>query len=118
MTIQDTTRVIYLIHTAYPSDRKTTDKELADRVTLWSVFFRDYEAETVERAVKAWIVSQSFMPTPKEIKEACGTLGKLGYKLAGAHYIPDEITETDPETEARLAALWDSIQETAREADS
>ena len=117
MTIQETAKIIYMIHTAYPADRKATAQELADRIDLWAVFFADYPAQDVERAVKAWIVSQSFMPTPKEIKEACGTLGKLGHKLAGAHYIPDEITETDPETEARLAALWDSIQETAREAD-
>lgn len=117
MTIQETTRVIYLIHMAYPSDRKTTDKELADRVTLWSVFFRDYEAETVERAVKAWITSQNFMPTPKEIKEACDTLRRLGCQIKAAHFIPDDTKETDPETEARLSAFWDSMMKTANEAN-
>lgn len=117
MTIQETAKIIYMIHTAYPSDRKATAEELADRIDLWAVFFNDYKARDVERAAKAWILSQNFMPTPKEIKNACDTLSRLGQKLAGAQYIPEEITESDPETDARLSKLWQSIQETANEAD-
>lgn len=117
MTIQESAKVVYMIHTAYPTDRKATADDLADRIDLWAVFFADYSAQEVERAVKAWIRSQTFMPTTKEIKQACDIFRKLGQKLAGAHYIPEEITANDPQTDARLAALWQSIQETANEAD-
>ena len=117
MTIQESAKVIYMIHTAYPTDRKATAQELADRIDLWAVFFSDYTAAEVERAAKAWIRSETFMPTPREIKEACDVFRKLGRKLADAHFIPDEITETDPQTEKRLKTLWQEIQKTANEVD-
>lgn len=119
MTIQESAQVVYMIHTAYPADRKATAEELADRIDLWAVFFADYTAPEFERAVKAWILSQAFMPTPKEIKEACDIFRRLGQKLAGAHFIPHAITDTDkdPETEKWLETLWQEIQETANEVD-
>ena len=115
MTIQESAKVVYMIHTAYPADRKATAEELADRIDLYAVFFADYSAQEVERVAKAWIRSQNFMPTTKEIKEGCDLFRKLGRKLADAHYIPDAIT--DPETEKKLDALWHDIQKTAYEAD-
>lgn len=117
MTIQEAAKIVYMIHTAYPADRKATAQELADRIDLWAVFFSGYTLQEVERTVKAWIVSENFMPTPKEIKDGCDILRKLGQKITAAHFIPDDIQDTDAETEARLSRLWDSIQETAREAD-
>lgn len=115
MTIQEAAKVIYMIHTAYPADRKATAEELADRMDLWAVFFADYTAQEVEQAVKAWILAQSFMPTPKEIKESCDTCRKLARHLAGACFITGEgeLTEDD----AKILALFESIQDTANEAD-
>ena len=117
MTIQEAAKVIYMIHTAYPADRKATAEELADRMDLWAVFFADYTAQEVERAVKAWIRTQSFMPNTNEIKAACDLNRKLSRKLSAAQFIPDDTGPTDPETEARLDALWAFIQDTANEAD-
>lgn len=116
MTIQEAAKVIYMIHTAYPADRKATAEELADRMDLWAVFFADYTAQEVERAVKAWILNSSFMPNPNEIKTTCDIQRKLARKLESARVIPGD-TPTDPKTEARLDALWASIQDTANEAD-
>lgn len=115
MTIQETAKIIYMIHTAYPADRKATAEELADRIDLWAVFFRDYTVQEVQEAAQAWIISQTFMPTPKEIKESCDTCRKLARHLAGACLITGEgeLTEDD----AKILALFDSIQETANEAD-
>ena len=116
MTIQEAAKVVYMIHTAYPADRKATAEELADRIDLWGVFFADYTAAEVTRAAKAWIKSRSFMPNPNEIKAACDIQRKLARKLESARVIPDD-TPTDPKTEAKLDALWASIQETANEAN-
>lgn len=118
MTIQEAAKVIYMIHTAYPADRKATAEELADRMDLWAVFFADYTLEEVAQAVKDWIGASPYMPTPKEIKDACDTWRKLARHISGAVFITgDDTGPTDPETEARLDALWASIQDTANEAD-
>lgn len=111
MTIQESAKVIYMIHTAYPADRKTTAEELADRMDLWAVFFADYTAQEVERAVKAWIQTQSFMPNTNEIRAACDLNRKLSRKLSVAHFIPDDSETTDPELEKRLDDLWQEIAE-------
>lgn len=118
MTIQEAAKVVYMIHTAYPADRKATAEELADRIDLWGVFFADYSADEVMKATKAWILGSPYMPNPNEIKTACDTWRKLARHISGAVFITgDDIQETDPETDARLEALWASIQETANEAD-
>lgn len=116
MTIQEAAKVVYMIHTAYPADRKATVEELADRIDLWGVFFADYSADEVMQATKAWILASSYMPTPKEIKEACDTRRKLSKHLANAFYITGD-EPIDPKTEAKLDALWASIQDTTNEAD-
>ena len=52
MTVQASYQIVYMIHTAYPSDSKATAEELAERINLYAVFFADYPAETVRTAAQ------------------------------------------------------------------
>ena len=51
MTMQEAARVVQMIHTAYPADRKTSAEELADRIDMWAVFFADTPAYIVNKVV-------------------------------------------------------------------
>ena len=110
MTIQEATRVVYLIHAAYPQDRNAKEAELLDRIDLWAVFFADKPAALVDRAVKAWIKSSSFMPTPEEINKACETLAKLERTIKDAGYI-HQIPEPSPEVQEQLDRLIEFLLE-------
>lgn len=87
MTVQESYQIVYMIHTAYPSDSKATAQDLAERVNLFAVFFADYPAETVRTASRGWIANNKWMPTPHDIKDACDMLLKLGKNLADAKEI-------------------------------
>lgn len=118
MTIQESAKVIYMLHTAYPADRKATAEELADRIDLWAVFFADYTAQEVERATKAWILGSPFMPNPNEIKARCDTWRKTARLLSNAKWITPDGPEPEPSAEdVLLANIWDSVTQTANEAD-
>ncbi len=108
MTMQETARIVQMIHTAYPVDRKATAEELADRIDLWSVFFADTPAYIVNKVVMAWIKTSNFMPNVEEIGEACKIQKQLDEKLSQAGLV-DQIQIT-PEQEARLEALWESLR--------
>lgn len=116
MTIQDATKIIYMLHAAYHTDRKATENELLDRIDLFSVIFADYDAALVGRVVKGLIKQSRFMPTLEEIKTACDTQRALDAKIAQAGNIHD-ITVT-PEDEARLEALIESIIESEIEEEN
>lgn len=115
MTIQEAARIVQMIHTAYPVDRKATAEELADRIDLWAVYFADYPAELIARVVRAWISSHSFMPLIDEIKNAADVRRRIGQKLADAVFCPDDLKPLPPEEEKRLDALWRDIVETEKE---
>lgn len=104
MTIQEATKVIYMIHAVYPQDRKATEEELLDRIDAWAVFFADYPFPIVDAAVKTWIKSASYMPTPEEIKRACDTRVKFEKLISNAGYI-NEAPDISPEMEAKLDEL-------------
>lgn len=87
MTIQETAKIINLIHSSYASDRKATAEDLADRIDAWAVFFVNEPFEVVLRIVKAWIKSSVYMPTIEQIKAAVDIQIKLDQKLAEAGYI-------------------------------
>lgn len=114
MTIQEATREVYLIHAAYPQDRNAKEAELLDRIDLWAVFFADYPASIVDKAVKSWIKSSSFMPTPEEIKKACDTRVKFETLIENAGYI-SQLPEPTPEVEQMLDDLIKSIIESEEE---
>lgn len=109
MTIQDATKIVYLIHTAYPQDRNATDKDLLDRIDLWAVILADYDVNLVTRVVKAWIKASRYMPNFEEIKKACDIQKALDAKLAEAGNIHD--IKVTPEVKARLEALLESIKD-------
>lgn len=110
MTIQETAKLIYLMHAVYPQDRKTTEAELLDRIDGWSVFFADYPFPIVDAAVKRWIKSSSFMPTPEEIKKACDTRAKFEEIIQGAGYI-NQLPNPSPEVEQMLDRLIEFLIE-------
>lgn len=118
MTIQEAAKVVYMIHTAYPADRKATAEELADRIDLWGVFFADYSADEVMRATKAWILGSPYMPNPNEIKTACDTWKKTARLLSNANYItPDGPEPENDDTADLLSSIWEGVTQTANEAD-
>lgn len=112
MTIQDATKIVYLIHTAYPQDRNATERELLDRIDLWAVILADYDVNLVTRVVKSWIKASRYMPNFEEIKKACDIQKALDAKLAEAGNIHD--IKVTPELEARLDEIWDSVAESER----
>lgn len=114
MTIQEATHIVYLIHAAYPQDRRATEAELLDRIDLWSVFFADYPVAIVDKAVKAWIKSSSFMPSVEEIKKSCDVRRDFERLIADAGYI-SAIPAPSPALEAKLDALIESIIESEEE---
>lgn len=115
MTIQDATKIVYLIHTAYPQDRNATERELLDRIDLWAVILADYDVNLVLGIVKAWIKTSRYMPNFEEIKKACDIRKELDAKIAQAGDI-NAIT-VPPELEARLDEIWDSVTESERIGD-
>ena len=108
MTMQEAARVVQMIHTAYPADRKTSAEELADRIDMWAVFFADTPAYIVNKVVMSWIKNNTFMPTVEEIGKACKIQKEQSEKIAEAGFI-DQIHIT-PEQEARLDALWEDLR--------
>ena len=109
MTVQEATKIVYMLHAAYPQDRKATENDLLDRIDVWAVFFADTEVHIVSKVVNAWIRSQSFMPNIEEIKRACDVQEQLEKHLASAGIIKPE--NCPPEYAARLDALWDALVE-------
>lgn len=95
MTVQESYQIVYMIHTAYPSDSKATAQELAERVNLFAAFFADYPAETVRTAARGWIANNKWMPTPHDIKEACDMLLRLVKNLANAKIISFDTLDDD-----------------------
>ena len=110
MTIQEATRVVYMIHAVYPQDRRATEAELLDRIDAWAVFFADYPFPIVDAAVKSWIKSSAYMPTPEEIKKACDTRAKFEKLISEAGYI-NQIPDPSPAVEAMLDNLIESLIE-------
>ena len=115
MTIQEATKIIYMIHAAYPQDRKATEQDLLDRIDLWSVFFADVEYNTVFKVVKAWIKVKSFLPSIDEIKAAVDIQKQLDKKIAQAGIIKPE--QIPPDIEARLDSLISEIIESEIEGE-
>lgn len=110
MTIQEATRVVYMIHAVYPQDRRATEAELLDRVDLWAVFFAEYPFPIVDAAVKSWIKSSSYMPTPEEIKRACDTRRRFENLIKDAGYI-NQLPDPSPAVEAMLDNLIEFLME-------
>ena len=107
MTIQESARIVHMIHTAYPADRKTSAEELADRIDMWSVAFADTPFYMVSKVVMSWIKTQTFMPNIDEILRACKIQKELAEKISKAGLV-DQIQIT-PEQDAWLDALWESL---------
>ena len=113
MTIQDATKIVYMLHAAFPQDRKATENDLLDRIDVYAVFFADTDARVVYKVVNAWIKSQPFMPNIEELKKACDIQKQIDRHLADAGIIKPE--DLSPELQARLDALWDALTEDAED---
>lgn len=105
--MQEAARIVQMIHTAYPADRKTSAEELADRIDMWAVFFADTPAYIVKKVVMSWIKTQTFMPTIEEIGRACKIQKELDEKIANAGLINN--IHITPEQEKMLDALWKDL---------
>lgn len=110
MTVQESYQIVYMIHTAYPSDSKATAEELAERINLYAVFFADYPAETVRTAAQGWIKYNKWMPTVHDLKAGCDMLLRLGKNLFNAKEIGkdpanDSITDQDLENLCEFVGL-------------
>lgn len=70
MTIQETAKIMTILHTAYPRYyANTTDEEKKAALNLWSTMFADDDYKIIAAAVKAVISTSKFPPTIADIKE-------------------------------------------------
>lgn len=109
MTIQETAKIINLIHSSYSVDRKATAEDLADRIDTWAVFFVTEPYEVVLRVVKAWIKKSVFMPTIEQIKTAVELQIKIDKQLLSAGYV--DFIKLSEEDEATIEGVLEFLNE-------
>lgn len=110
MTVQEAAKVVRMLHTAIPSDRKATEEDLADRIDYYAVLFADYPAALVYRTAFNWTKVSPFMPSPEELKKHCDEWKKLSKHLAEAGVISSFSEPIAPEDAARMQALWEEMR--------
>ena len=85
MTIQETAKIINLLHTAYfHIDRNATVEDLANRIDLWGAVFINYPFEAVFKTANNWIKVNKWLPSVEEIKTASDLYIDLQKKLKEA----------------------------------
>ena len=70
MNLKESIKIVQMLHTAYPQDRKATAAELSQRAQSYQVAFADYEYSVVERAAQFCIMSNKWYPTTRELLDA------------------------------------------------
>ena len=70
MNTKEALKIVNLLHSAYPQDKKATPAELFERATTYSVTMADEDYETVEAAALHIIRTSHWYPNPNEILEA------------------------------------------------
>ena len=67
MKIEESIKIVNMLHAAYPQDRKATREELLARAEAYSVAFADYDVETVRKAAQHCIATNKWHPTTAEL---------------------------------------------------
>lgn len=109
MTIQETAKIVNLLHTAFfHLDKTATVEDLANRIDLWAAEFIEYPYEIVLKVVKAWIKVNKWLPSVNEIIEACDIQLELQKKLEEAGSITALIItkEQEEQMEALLRFVY------------
>lgn len=70
MTIQESIKIVSLLHNSYPQDKKATKEDLAQRAESYHISFADYDYETVKAAAVHCINTSKWHPTTKELLDA------------------------------------------------
>ena len=70
MTLKESIKIVQMLHSAYPQDRKATAAELSQRAQSYNVAFADYEYSIVERAAQYCIMTNKWYPTTRELLDA------------------------------------------------
>lgn len=108
MSIQESAKIVNLLHTAYfHLERTITVEELANRIDLWAAEFINYPYEVVNAVSRAWIRKEKWLPSVEEIKAAADLQLSLQKKLMEAGYISDLVLTA--EEEAIAEAIWNSV---------
>lgn len=118
MTVQEAARIVRMLHTSVPSDRKATEEERADRIEYYAAYFADYPGELVYRVAFNWTKTSPFMPAPEELKKACDQWKKLSGHLQSAGVIASFMDPISPEDAARMDALWDEMRRAEEEGEN
>ncbi len=121
MTIQEATKIVYMIHAAYPQDRKATEAEIIARVQLYAAEFADYKAEIVTEAARHLIRTSKYIPSTAELIRAAQRFNALGIQQPRAHRemieshasSNGEITDEDRARALRVLAWLYEDEETA-----
>ena len=105
MNIEESIKIINLLHGAYPQDKKATRAELFQRAETYHIAFIDYDYLTVERAARHCIATRKWMPTTAELLEEV----KRAYLTKATTVTP--ITTAKPVDDERLDEWLDAFCE-------
>ena len=67
MNIEESVKIVNLLHNAYPQDKKATRSDLFQRAETYHIVFADYDHPTVERAARHIIATSKWLPTTAEL---------------------------------------------------
>lgn len=70
MNIKESLRIVSILHSAYPQDKRATADELAQRAESYNIALGDYDFETVKKAAEYCIRSSKWHPTTRELLDA------------------------------------------------
>lgn len=106
MNIEESVKIVNLLHSAYPQDKKATRADLFQRAETYHIAFIDYTYETVERAARHVIATSKWLPTTAELLEEV----KRAY-LTQPMPTVTPITRAEPIDDARLDEWLDAFCE-------
>ena len=104
MNIEESVKIVNLIHSAYPQDKKATRSDLFQRAETYHIALVDYDYQTVERAARHLIATSKWLPTTAELLQEV----KRAYLTAPA---VTPITRAKPVDDARLDEWLDAFCE-------
>jgi len=67
MNIEESVKIVNLLHSSYPQDKKATRSDLFQRAETYHIAFVDYDYQTVERAARHLIATSKWLPTTAEL---------------------------------------------------
>lgn len=106
MTLKEAIKLVNLLHSAYPQDKKATAQDLAQRAQTYHITLADYDAETVMRAAQNCIANSRFYPTTAELIQE---VKRIQLTTIPASVTP--ITTAEPIDDEKLEAYLDAFCE-------